>query len=60
MSVVLAALSLSFALLHEFIYVDILPLFFQNDLLQLFQPFGVITKLVMLRAKNQVFFFLAE
>ena len=26
----------------------------QNDLLQLFQPFGVITKLVMLRAKNQV------
>ncbi|MED6122618.1 hypothetical protein PIB30_041391 [Stylosanthes scabra] len=24
-----------------------------NDLLQLFQPFGVITKLVMLRAKNQ-------
>ncbi|KAG7025149.1 Polypyrimidine tract-binding protein-like 3 [Cucurbita argyrosperma subsp. argyrosperma] len=25
----------------------------QNDLLQLFQPFGVITKLVMLRAKNQ-------
>lgn len=30
-------------------------LFFQNDLLQLFQPFGVITKLVMLRAKNQVF-----
>ena len=28
----------------------------QNDLLQLFQPFGVITKLVMLRAKNQVFF----
>lgn len=31
--------------------------FYQNDLLQLFQPFGVITKLVMLRAKNQVFFF---
>lgn len=30
--------------------------FYQNDLLQLFQPFGVITKLVMLRAKNQVFF----
>lgn len=30
----------------------------QNDLLQLFQPFGVITKLVMLRAKNQVFFFI--
>jgi len=27
---------------------------YQNDLLQLFQPFGVITKLVMLRAKNQV------
>ncbi|KAF4351213.1 hypothetical protein F8388_000389 [Cannabis sativa] len=26
----------------------------ENDLLQLFQPFGVITKLVMLRAKNQV------
>ncbi|XP_011078771.1 polypyrimidine tract-binding protein homolog 3 [Sesamum indicum] len=25
----------------------------ENDLLQLFQPFGVITKLVMLRAKNQ-------
>ncbi|KAL2334941.1 hypothetical protein Fmac_016154 [Flemingia macrophylla] len=25
----------------------------KNDLLQLFQPFGVITKLVMLRAKNQ-------
>ncbi|KDP30748.1 hypothetical protein JCGZ_15177 [Jatropha curcas] len=25
----------------------------RNDLLQLFQPFGVITKLVMLRAKNQ-------
>lgn len=32
--------------------------FYQNDLLQLFQPFGVITKLVMLRAKNQVFFHL--
>ncbi|RRT70304.1 hypothetical protein B296_00031260 [Ensete ventricosum] len=29
----------------------------QNDLLQLVQPFGVVTKLVMLRAKNQVFFF---
>ncbi|KAJ6954036.1 polypyrimidine tract-binding protein [Populus alba x Populus x berolinensis] len=27
--------------------------FWVNDLLQLFQPFGVITKLVMLRAKNQ-------
>ncbi|KAG4998131.1 hypothetical protein JHK85_029570 [Glycine max] len=27
--------------------------FAHNDLLQLFQPFGVITKLVMLRAKNQ-------
>ncbi|KAH7525095.1 hypothetical protein FEM48_Zijuj06G0188700 [Ziziphus jujuba var. spinosa] len=27
--------------------------FIENDLLQLFQPFGVITKLVMLRAKNQ-------
>ncbi|VFQ74794.1 unnamed protein product [Cuscuta campestris] len=25
----------------------------ENDLLQLFQPFGVVTKLVMLRAKNQ-------
>ncbi|KAG8633330.1 hypothetical protein MANES_18G093400v8 [Manihot esculenta] len=25
----------------------------ENDLLQLFQPFGIITKLVMLRAKNQ-------
>ncbi|KAL9243707.1 hypothetical protein vseg_017563 [Gypsophila vaccaria] len=25
----------------------------ENDLMQLFQPFGVITKLVMLRAKNQ-------
>ncbi|KAI4321166.1 hypothetical protein MLD38_034583 [Melastoma candidum] len=25
----------------------------ENDLLQLFQPFGVITRLVMLRAKNQ-------
>lgn len=34
-----------------------LVLFYQNDLLQLFQPFGVITKLVMLRAKNQVFCF---
>ncbi|KAB5568472.1 hypothetical protein DKX38_002265 [Salix brachista] len=32
---------------------DDLLLFSQNDLLQLFQPFGVITKLVMLRAKNQ-------
>lgn len=28
---------------------------FQTDLLQLVQPFGVVTKLVMLRAKNQVF-----
>ncbi|KAK9134437.1 hypothetical protein Syun_013767 [Stephania yunnanensis] len=27
----------------------------ENDLLQLLQPFGVVTKLVMLRAKNQVF-----
>ncbi|KAK8654405.1 hypothetical protein V6N13_128373 [Hibiscus sabdariffa] len=26
---------------------------YMNDLLRLFQPFGVITKLVMLRAKNQ-------
>lgn len=25
----------------------------ENDLLQIFQPFGVVTKLVMLRAKNQ-------
>jgi hypothetical protein len=29
-------------------------LFFQNDLLQLVQPFGAVTKTVMLRAKNQV------
>ncbi|RZB88566.1 Polypyrimidine tract-binding protein-like 3 isoform E [Glycine soja] len=36
-------LSLSLSLLAVFL----------NDLLQLFQPFGVITKLVMLRAKNQ-------
>lgn len=27
---------------------------FQNDLLQLVLPFGVVTKLVILRAKNQV------
>ena len=26
----------------------------QNDLLQLLQPLGVVTKIVMLRAKNQV------
>ncbi|KAJ6399117.1 hypothetical protein OIU77_019796 [Salix suchowensis] len=38
--------------LHSCI-TDDLMLFFQNDLLQLFQQFGVITKLVMLRAKNQ-------
>ncbi|KAG6784024.1 hypothetical protein POTOM_009706 [Populus tomentosa] len=38
--------------LHTCIIDDLL-LFSQNDLLQLFQPFGVITKLVMLRAKNQ-------
>lgn len=30
-------------------------LFLQNDLLQLVQPFGAVNKLVMLRAKNQVF-----
>ncbi|KAG6483749.1 hypothetical protein ZIOFF_060403 [Zingiber officinale] len=30
-----------------------LSYFMQNDLLQLVQPFGVVTKLVMLRAKNQ-------
>jgi len=28
----------------------------QNDLLQLFRPFGVITKLMMLLPKNHVFF----
>lgn len=31
--------------------------FFQSDLLQLVQPFGAVSKLVMLRAKNQVYFF---
>lgn len=34
------------------IYLTILFLL-QNDLLLLFQPFGVITKLVVLRSKNQ-------
>lgn len=36
---------------YLFIYYNL-----QNDLLQLVQPFGVVTKLVMLRAKNQVSF----
>ena len=29
----------------------------QSDLLQLLQPFGVVSKIVMLRAKNQVGYF---
>lgn len=37
-----------------YIFLHILRCSHQNDLLQLFQPLGVITKLVMLRAKNQV------
>ena len=36
--------------------IDLTLLFLlQNDLLLLFQPFGVITKLMVLRSKNQVF-----
>jgi hypothetical protein len=35
-----------------------LPLCLQSDLLQLLQPFGVVSKIVMLRAKNQVGYFL--
>ena len=44
-------------LIFYWLYSPTLLLCLQSDLLQLLQPFGVVSKIVMLRAKNQVGYF---